>query len=352
MNIIDLFSGVGGLSLGFKRLGFNILIANEIDSEIARSYELNHPDTIMLNKDITALDVESVFSKYIGGVDVVIGGPPCQGFSQKGSRKSIKDDRNFLFRYFYNVIKYLTPGYFLMENVPEILTANDGLFKDEIINIFEKIGYEVDYKVLNSSVFGVPQIRKRAFFLGKYGGFCNLPNRSKTCNVTIDDAIGDLAYLESGEGTEMAAYRFSAKTEYQIKMRANSSVLFNHVSTKHSKSTIEKMKMIPPGCGKEVLPEKLLTKSIYSGTWSRMLPNEQSVTITTRFDTPSSGRFMHPTLNRCITSREAARIQSFPDDFIFYGTKGSQMKQIGNAVPPLLGQAIAETIKKDIKHNL
>ncbi len=348
MRVIDLFSGVGGLSLGFKQEGFDIILANEIDPEIAEAYRLNHPETKMINEDITKLDIPSIFGDYCGQVDVVLGGPPCQGFSQKGSRKTIDDERNYLFRYYCEVIKYVQPKYFVMENVPRILTAEKGLFRREILGIFHQLGYSVSCAVLNASSFGVPQDRCRAIFIGKKGeSACPLPSPSGA-RATIWDAISDLAYLESGEGKEIQSYPGEPLTEYQAQMRLGSDSLHNHVATKHSKDAIKKMEMIPPGHDKDVLPEELLTKSIYSGTWSRMKPGEQSVTITTRFDTPSSGRFMHPYLNRCITPREAARIQSFPDSFVFYGSKSSQMKQIGNAVPPLMSRAIAKAIIQDM----
>ncbi|WP_252249196.1 DNA cytosine methyltransferase [Clostridium sp. VAP23] len=349
LKIVDLFSGVGGLSYGFMQAGGKVVVANEIDSDIAFAYTKNHPGTKMINEDITKLDIDTIFEKYKGEIDVVIGGPPCQGFSQKGSRKTIHDERNFLFRYYYNVVKFLRPKYFLMENVPNLLTAEKGLFKNEIEKLFNEIGYNLDSGVLNAADFGIPQTRRRAFILGKLGkNNLKLPVGTVK-RVTINEAIGDLAFLESGEGREQQAYKYEPNSEYQRKIRDNMNVLHNHVSTNHSKEAIAKLKMIPVGMGKEVLPKNLLTKSIYSGTWSRMIGNEQSVTITTRFDTPSSGRFTHPILNRCITVREAARLQSFPDSFIFYGKKSSQMKQVGNAVPPLLGKAIGEIIIKDEK---
>lgn len=166
--------------------------------------------------------------------------------------------------------------------------------------------------------------------------------------VSVWDAISDLAYLNSGEGDEIQDYKFEARSEYQKKMRMNSNKLLNHKATNHSKLALERLALVPPEQGKECLPEEHLTKSIYSGTWCRMQKDDVSVTITTRFDTPSSGRFTHPYLNRAITVREAARIQSFPDTFEFVGPKVSQMKQVGNAVPPLLANKIADSILNDI----
>ena len=347
--VIDLFAGVGGLSLGFEKKGFEVVLANEYDASIAASYIANHKNTKMIVGDITSLDLEDTFGKMAGKVDVVIGGPPCQGFSQKVQRKTIHDERNFLFKYYVSVVELVKPKYFVMENVPNLLTAEGGYFRHEIEELFNKLGYSLEYGVLNASDYGVPQNRRRAVIIGKLGGDAPklpIPQGNK---VTIWDAISDLAYLESGEGSEEQEYKFPAESDYEKMLRADSSILFNHIATKHSPLALERLALIPPNAGREVLPEEHLTKSIYSGTWTRMKKDEISVTITTRFDTPSSGKFTHPFLNRAITVREAARIQSFPDDFHFVGNKGSQMKQVGNAVPPLLAAAIAEVIMNDIK---
>ena len=347
--IIDLFAGVGGLSLGFELSGFEVVLANEYDPSIANAYVLNRQNANMIVADITKLSIEETFSRFAGKVDVIVGGPPCQGFSQKGSRKTIHDPRNFLFKYFFDVVSLVKPKYFVMENVPNLLTAENGFFRKEIEELFEGIGYTLNADVLNAVDFGVPQSRRRTCIIGRLGTTKVKMPEPVSKRITIWDAISDLAYLESGEGAEEQVYRFPIQSKYQETLRGDSKVLFNHVATNHSAIAIERLKMIPPNCGKEVLPEEHLTKSVYSGTWTRMVQDEESVTITTRFDTPSSGKFTHPYLNRAITVREAARIQSFPDWFRFYGTKTSQMKQVGNAVPPLLAKAIANAILKDMK---
>lgn len=349
--VIDLFAGVGGLSLGFEMAGFEVALANEYDPSIASAYVKNRPNTKMIVEDITKLPVDETFGSYEGKVTAVIGGPPCQGFSQKGKRKSINDPRNYLFRYYFEVVKRAKPCYFVIENVPNLLTTENGLFKDEIIELFSGIGYAVSCGVLCAADFGVPQDRHRTCIIGKYGAEepIALPEPMNK-HTTIWDAISDLSYLESGEGAERQPYRNEPKTDYQRAMRAGSAELFNHVATRHSKVTLERLHMIAPECGKEMLPEEHHTKSIYSGTWCRMKKDGIAKTITTRYDTPSSGEFTHPYLDRAITTREAARIQSFPDTFHFYGSKSSQMKQVGNAVPPLLGRAIAERILEDMKN--
>ena len=349
LTAIDLFSGVGGLSLGFEHVGFKIVIANEYDKDIAAAYVANHHGVDMIVGDITTIDLDKVFGNLRGKIDVIVGGPPCQGFSQKGKRMTILDERNFLFKYFCRVVDLVKPRYFVMENVPNLLTAEHGYFREEFTKIFVDMSYNLSMGVLNAADYGVPQNRRRAVIIGKLEGEAPslpVPNKEK---VTIWDAISDLAFLNSGEGAEKQEYRIDAQSSYQKKMRNGSRFLYNHVATKHSAVALKRLQLIPENFGKEVLPKNQLTKSIYSGTWTRMRRDESAVTITTRFDTPASGKFTHPFLNRAITVREAARIQSFPDTFIFQGPKISQMKQVGNAVPPLLAEQIAKVIVDDME---
>ncbi|WP_414048583.1 DNA cytosine methyltransferase [Macrococcus animalis] len=349
--VIDLFSGVGGFSRGFIENDFEVLLAVEYDKNIAYSYKKNHPHTEVLNEDITTIDIKSVFEKY-KNIDVIIGGPPCQGFSQKGNRKIIDDERNYLFRKFNEIVSFVKPKFFVIENVPNIITANQGSFINEIISYYDDIDYKVSYKVLNASDYGVPQNRKRAFIIGTKGESTFSFPAENVERVSAWEAISDLSFLESGEGSFEQTYSLDPKSKFQINMRKNSLILYNHISTNHSKSAIEKLKMIPENGDMRDLPKLLRTKSIYSGTWGRIFKNKASVTITTRFDTPSSGRFTHPELNRAITVREAARLQGFSDDFIFWGSKSSQMKQVGNAVPPLLSKVIASKIKDYLERGI
>lgn len=348
-NVIDLFAGVGGLSEGFRSQGFDVTLANEWDLSIAQAYTANHPETMMLVEDITKLKVTEVFRPFRDRTAVVVGGPPCQGFSQKGQRRSINDERNYLFRYFVNVVNYVRPPMFVMENVPNLLTSEGGLFKREIEELFGSLGYAVVASILNAADFGVPQHRRRAIIIGALAPYQAALPSPISSRTTVWDAISDLSYLKSGQGEEISDYRMEARSTYQRHLRTNSHVLYNHRATRHSPVALERLAMIPPGGGKEHLPQEHRTKSIYSGTWTRMSPDEQSVTITTRFDTPSSGKFTHPYLDRAITVREAARIQSFPDTFRFLGTKTSQMKQVGNAVPPILAGAIAKEVRNSFK---
>ena len=346
MKVADLFSGVGGLSLGFKQAGYDVTFAVEFDKDIAEAYKKNHRGTAMYNEDISKLDASKLLAKH-GKIDVIVGGPPCQGFSQKGKRLSVKDDRNFLFKQYVRFVEVFKPKYFVIENVPNIITTAGGFFKNEIIKEFTRLGYEVKADVFDVSQFGVPQQRRRALFIGQLGkNIVSFP-RPTGKRVCVAEAISDMIPLESGEGYDVARYRTPASNGYQRMMRKGvRGGVKNHQATAHSKIALTRMRMIPEGKGKEVLPPEHRTKSIYSGTWCRLIEDDIAATITTRFDTPSSGRFTHPTQNRCITVREAARIQSFPDSFIFYGTKTSQMKQVGNAVPPIFANIIAKSILK------
>jgi len=344
--VADLFAGVGGFSQGFISQGYRVEFAIEYDKEIAKAYKKNHSGTTVYDEDISELDFKKL-KKQHGKIDVIVGGPPCQGFSQKGKRLSIDDNRNFLFQKFIEAVKIFKPSYFVLENVPNILTTANGFFKNEIIEGFQRIGYEVNAKTLNASDFGVPQNRRRAFFVGAANGDCIAFPKPKDVKVTIKDAIYDLPFIKSGGGEQFLNYENKPISGYQKIMRKGSKGIFNHLATNHSKLAIERLKLIPKGKGKEVLPKEHRTKSIYSGTWSRLLEGGIAATITTRFDTPSSGLFTHPILHRCLTVREAARIQSFPDKFIFHGNKQSQMKQVGNAVPPLLASEIAKIINNN-----
>jgi len=348
MKVIDLFAGVGGLSLGFMQEGFEVVYANEYDKSIAASFKKNHPKTVVDDRDIRDIDFSKTFLPYKDKIAVVMGGPPCQGFSQKGKRIGLKDERNFMFQQFVKVVETVQPEFFLLENVPNIMTAENGYFKQEIIDMFSELGYDVKAKILKAENFGVPQIRRRAIFLGrkKHLGF-EIPENNDE-NNTVTDAIGDLPKLKSGEGSVTTKYTKKPSTEFQKSMRKKSKLIHNHIATKHSKVALERLALIGVNGGKEDLPDHHRTKSIHSGTWSRLKPSGYARTITTRFDTPSSGQFTLPHQDRCLTVREAARIQSFPDDFIFYGTKSNQMLQVGNAVPPKLARELAKAIKANI----
>jgi DNA-cytosine methyltransferase len=264
----------------------------------------------------------------------------------KGKKLGLKDPRNFLFREYLNLVKELQPDIFVIENVKGLLLASNGWFKDEILTAVSNLGYWVEYGVLNAADFGVPQSRERAIFICSKNKIVTLPTPTISRRTTVRDAISDLSYLESGEGEFKQEYVTTAKSDYQKMMRAGSMALYNHKASNHKKVAIEKLKMIPPEQGKEFIPKELQGKQKFKTTWGRLKWDDVSPTIDTRFDASSNGTNNHPYLNRAITPREAARIQSFDDKFVFYGSKVYIRKQIGNAVPPLLAKAIADKIDK------
>ncbi len=356
LTVIDLFSGCGGMSSGFQKAGFFSISAVEIDPEISYTFKKNHPDTTVFNSDIKDI----VSSKLLAGyskVDIIVGGPPCQGFSMAGKRirnkgEFLVDSRNYLFKEFYRIVKDLKPSIFIMENVPGILSMNNGLVKETILSLYEELGYVTAVKVLLAADYGVPQLRKRAFFIGTNLNIDPQTLFPETTNgingypyVSIEDAIFDLPFINQGEGTSESTYDKPPVSSYQKMMRKSSNKLLNHVAPKHTQNVVNILKMIKEGQRMADLPAQFHTKSVHSGAYGRLQRGQPSFTITTRFDTPPVGRVTHPILDRALTPREAARIQSFSDDFIFYGTKTSIGKQIGNAVPPLLAFAVAKKIR-------
>ena len=279
---------------------------------------------------------------------MIIGGPPCQGFSNKGKKLGLKDPRNFLFKEYLLLVEKLQPYVFVIENVKTLLSASNGWFRDEIVSTIKKMGYFVDYGVMNASDYGVPQARERAIFICSKSKKVMLPDHKTKSVTTVRDAISDLAFLESGEGAFEQDYLVPAESEYQILMRKNSKSLYNHMASHHKDIAIKKLKLIPPERGKECLPAEMIGKQKFKTTWGRLKWDDVSPTIDTRFDAASNGTNNHPYLNRAITPREAARIQSFDDNFIFYGSRIRIRKQIGNAVPPLMAKAIADKIFNEL----
>ena len=351
--VLDLFSGAGGFSAGLHMLPeFKTVVATDIMADSLETFAYNFPETKVILGDICDIKIKKqiIEESKKNGVNMIIGGPPCQGFSNKGKKLGLCDPRNFLFREYLDIVKQLKPDVFVIENVKALMTSTNGWFLQEILKQIEILGYHSSYGVLTASDFGVPQDRQRTIIIASKNDIIQLPIKklSKKEKTTVRDAISDLVFLESGQGDEIQNYKYKARTQYQKDLRIDSTVLFNHKATNHSKIALSKLAMIPPQGGKENLPEKLHGNQKFKTTWGRLKWDKQSPTIDTRFDTPSNGTNSHPELNRSITPREAARIQSFPDRFRFLGSKTNICKQIGNAVPPLLGKAIGEAILEAI----
>ncbi len=345
--ILDLFSGAGGMSYGMEQNEhFTTEVALDFNEKALETFKHNMPNTDVVCGDITDEQVKATVIELCRKrkVNMIIGGPPCQGFSLKGKKLGLDDPRNFLFNEYLKFVEVLQPEVFVIENVKALLSTSAGWFKDQIIAKVQAMGYFVEYGVLTASDFGVPQARQRAIFICSKHKSVSLPTTTCTTPVTVRDAISDLAYLNSGEGDFEQDYTTDATTEYQIRMRRGSSKLFNHKASNHAEIAIKKLALIPPECGKEHLPAEMVGNQQFSGTWGRLKWDAVSPTIDTRFDAASNGTNNHPFLHRAITPREAARIQSFDDKFVFIGSKFYIRQQIGNAVPPLMAKAIADQI--------
>ena len=344
--ILDLFCGAGGFSSGFeKNPNFATLIGVDFEKSAIATFSRNFPNSLTICGDITDKSVKNQIIKKSKelGINMIIGGPPCQGFSLKGKNLGLDDPRNFLFLEYFDIVEKLQPQIFIIENVKNILSSADGYFKNQIEQKILNLGYKVNSGVLNALDYGVPQTRQRAFFIACKDKFIDFPKKQSQI-LSVYDAIGDLDYLQSGEGEIISEYKNKPNSKYQKMLRGKH--LQYHKASNHAKIAIEKLKMIPSESSKEHLPKELWGRQKFATTWGRLVWNEPSPTIDTRFDTPSNGKNSHPVLHRSITPREAARIQSFSDDFEFLGTKTQVCRQIGNAVPPLLAKAIADKISE------
>lgn len=328
----SLFSGGGGFHIGMENAGFKILVANDIEPKAETTHKLNWPSLPFLLKDIKQVAVKDLL-KLAGGIkpDIIFGGPPCQGFSTLGTKLS-SDPRNILFDHFVRVVDELNPRCFLFENVKSLTTMYNGQFKDNIIKKFQDIGYHVTYKILNAADYGVPQHRHRVFFFGsKINDTFQFPlpmfgsnSINKTPYKTVGDAIMDLVNL----------------TEKDIP---------NHISLSHSETVVNRYKLIKEG-GKLPAFKELpieLQRTNFGNTYKRLHREEASLTMV-----PGNNAFpIHPTLNRSLTPREAARLQTFPDTHIFDGDRRRQCILVGNAVAPLMAEVLGKAILKYLVDN-
>ena len=339
LNCIDLFCGCGGLSKGFLDAGYDVLLGIDFDDAALKSFELNHGNAKALKLDL--FDLKNV------SLDVLIGGPPCQGFSLAGKREE-NDKRNTLYTAMVKTAELLRPKAILLENVPGMLKLYEGKAKKRIFEDFEELGYTMNVQVLYAPDYGVPQIRKRAFFVGILNSSKKFdyptPYLSEDEYITCEQAISDLPSLENDldfSPNGIREYSSDPVSEYQKKMRCKSEKVYNHTPTKHAEKTIQHIALVPDGGKYTDLPEELSKNFKYHESLHRYNSKKPSLTIDTGHRT-----HFHYKWNRIPSVRENARLQSFPDDFIFVGNKQQQYKQVGNAVPPLLGQAIATKLKE------
>lgn len=359
--VIDLFAGVGGLSYGFANDDdFEILAANEILEPMAKAYSSNHPTVKMYNKDIKDFSLEDLSNDLgikKGDIDIVVGGPPCQAYSTVGKRL-IDDPRGKLFQEYYRILKELRPKIFVYENVKGLLSMQGGALIETIILLFESVGYHMQMKLLNAADYGAPQIRERVILVGtldkrkfKYPKPTHYdPELGKPSDpmlkpyVTLGEAIGDLPSIKTGESA--SKYALEPQNDYQRFMRANApDEIQEHEVAKNNSRLVAIMEALPDGGSPKDIPEELRPNSGFANCYCRLWWNKPSTTITRNLGCPSSSRCIHPKDPRPLSTREGARLQGFPDDYIFYGKRGDKHLQIGNAVPTFLSIAIKNSVK-------
>jgi len=336
LKVVDLFCGAGGLHLGFDRAGFQTQLCIDNNLQVEQTHKSNFPKIPFINRDISLISSEEIKEYIDGELDVITGGPPCQGFSTIGKRSSsdvekrlLHDPRNELVITYAKLISDLQPKFIVMENVKGILTMDKGAYLENVLNLLKKAGYNVDYKLINMADYGIPQIRKRVIILGNRIGLPVLFPEPTHAEYKSDkhlpwnncwEVIHDLSSIEDDPK-------------------------FNHVALKHTEKNIERYKLIPEG-GR--LPEDKLSKELYrknfGNTYKRLHREKPSLTMV-----PGNDAFpIHPILHRSLTVREAARIQTFPDSMIFFGNRRQQGHQVGNAVPPIFSEILATFIKKQL----
>ncbi len=379
--IFDLFCGTGGFSNGFEKCRnrrYETVFGIDLLPASVRTFRLNHPGALALQEDIRKVHCNDVMEKLRlkrGELALIIGGPPCQGFTSiRPFRSSSEDDpRNSLFEQFANFVNYFRPIAFVIENVVGLATHNGGRTIGQMRECFTALGYECDWKILNAANFGIPQRRERLIFIGvEKGGKIRFPTPTHYSNgatighrdhskmlvaeedlftprhnlrpaITVVDAIGDLPQIKSGEFSE--EYLRHPINDYQRERRNGCRRLTLHYSTAHTPKMLE----IIRHAGKNIscIPSRLITSG-FSSCYSRLDGDMPAVTITVNFVHPASNRCIHPVCDRALTPREGARLQSFDDDFLFAGNRSQLVKQIGNAVPPLLGRAIGEALAETV----
>ena len=350
---IDIFSGAGGLSLGAEMAGIKISHAIEINESAAKTFTRNHKEAQIHKGDICDIDPKSLHTEK-QPVFVIMGGPPCQGFSLSNTRnRNMENKKNYLFLEFVRFVKEIKPKWFVLENVWGITNINEGKTQRMIEECFEALGYTVKSKVLWASDYGVPQRRNRFFMVGNNMGIdFEFPQKHVGNPITVEDAIGDLPDLTNGEMLEKGTYKVDMQeaTPYAQLMRKHSQYPLQNYVSRNNDLVIERYKFIKQGQNWRAIPDNLMTNyadkgRCHSGIYKRLIASEPSVVISNY----RKSMLIHPYQDRGISVREAARLQSFPDDFIFEGPISHIQQQIGNAVPPLLAKAVFKQIIRTSK---
>ncbi|WP_319469981.1 DNA cytosine methyltransferase [uncultured Pseudodesulfovibrio sp.] len=365
MSVIDLFCGAGGLSEGFQQVGFDILAANDVDPYASETFQATHPQAVFFQNSVTeytAQDFLDATGLQRGELNCLVGGPPCQGFSVYNHNRGMHDPRSGLFREYLRIVEGLAPQWVVMENVTGIISTGGGQVVQEIVQGLNALGYHVENRTLFAEQFGVPQERRRVFFIGNNQGL-PIPWPSPTHGnglhpyVTIGEAINDLPPLNNGEDLGLTEYPTPPRSLYQQELRGGGQLVHNHSAPRLGQINLDRMAHIPQGGSWRDIPFDLLPagmkrakRSDHTKRYGRLSMNGLASTILTKCDV-HWGAFIHPEQNRALTVREAARLQSFPDHYHFAGPKTEQYVQVGNAVPPMLARAIAQEILITIENN-
>lgn len=384
---IDLFAGAGGLSYGLEMAGFTVVFANEICREYSETLQQNHPESLVSVNDIRNVNAKKVRKQLglaKGDLTLLAGGPPCQGFSINAPIRSTEDERNHLFLEYLRFVAEFEPQIVMIENVPGMISFNGGETVKAILESLKAYGYCATVKILYAPHYGVPQMRWRTVFLATRSQFdplalfpapshsamgrsnftSRLDGRSLLLpssihlegkllpETTVGDAISDLPPIKNRGGSNELQYRSQPKSVFQDEMRGGQRVLWNHVCAGLGPANLARLPHIPPGGSWRDIPFDLLPtgmkkarRSDHTRRYGRLHPDGIASTILTKCD-PHWGTFIHPTQERIISVREAARLQTFPDRVRIFGSLVDQYKQVGNAVPPLLSKAIGLQIRK------
>ena len=386
LSSIDLFCGAGGITQGFHQAGYHCRYANDYMPEAIETFQHNHPDTFSECKsieDVSATALRKTLGLQKGELDVLVGGPPCQGFSINAPRRFLNDPRNSMFKHYARFVEEFAPKTFVFENVPGLLSMADGEIFKKILQVFNELDYHLSVKILYGPHYGIPQERWRLILLGSQyseiahpapthfakgranfrgGGTMTIPlNLADSTRllpaVKVGDAIRDLPKLSMGEGAEEVGYTTDPMSTYSLRLRNPCGVTFNHFAAKLSKQNVERMSHVPPGGSWRDIPHELLPlgmqkarKSDHTKRYGRLDFDGFSGTVLTKCD-PHWGTVFLPDQDRTLSVREAARLQSFPDQYRFLGSRVSQYVQVGNAVPVLMAMAIAGAIRRHIEEN-
>jgi len=363
LKVIDLFCGAGGLSEGFRQAGYDVVAGSDFDKAAGATFALTHRDATFFPGPIQNHEAKAFLRNTglkKGQLDVLVGGPPCQGFSVYNHQRGLHDERSSLYLEYLRIVKGLEPKWVVLENVTGMTSAGGGEAVDAIAGGLHDLGYSVEYRILKAEEYGIPQERRRLVFIGnRVGAPITWPKPTHGPGlrpyVTVKEALSDLPVLKNGDDRGVLGYRSAPASDFQAEMRRGSSEVHNHSASRLSPINLKRMEHIPPGGSWRDIPFKLLPegmkrakRSDHTKRYGRLKWDGLASTILTKCD-PHWGAYFHPTQDRTITVREAARLQSFPDWFVFQGSRTEQYVQVGNAVPPLLGRKIAECIRTSLQ---